>query len=209
MLKQRRVATQVRVGIWEWGRAGWWVGGGVAWVYARVAGARPCLARQPRHRALPSTTLSSTCPPPASPPFFPPRLHMLSPAGTVNLAMGTRYVSGGVLRVLRQWPGQYQAHAMAANGSSQLLEGSAAEPTYQVCGRWGKTATSGCVRVVVAGGQWGRCWCQMCSVQHTRAFWACSQLAAEAWLAAAIIDHPRPAVHAVPRCATLCRSWMR
>lgn len=55
-----------------------------------------------------------------------------SGTGTVDAATGTRFVSGGVLRVLRCWPGAYEAHAMAADGSSQLLEASPGEPSYKV-----------------------------------------------------------------------------
>ena len=47
------------------------------------------------------------------------------------MATGTRFVSGGVVRLLRQWPGPYEAHAMAADGSSQLLESAGAEPGYK------------------------------------------------------------------------------
>ena len=52
-------------------------------------------------------------------------------AGTVDAATGTRFVSGGVIRLLRSYPGPWEAHAMAANGSSQLLENSATEPGYK------------------------------------------------------------------------------
>ena len=52
-------------------------------------------------------------------------------AGTVDAATGTRFVSGGVIRLLRSYPGPWEAHAMAANGSSQFLENSATEPGYK------------------------------------------------------------------------------
>lgn len=51
--------------------------------------------------------------------------------GSVDVATGTRFVSGGVIRLLRRYPGQYESHAMAPNGSSQLLETAVAEPGYK------------------------------------------------------------------------------
>ncbi|KAI7838107.1 hypothetical protein COHA_008115 [Chlorella ohadii] len=51
--------------------------------------------------------------------------------GTVDAATGTRFVSGGVIRLLRRYPGPWEAHAMAANGSSQFLEDSQGEPNYK------------------------------------------------------------------------------
>ncbi len=54
------------------------------------------------------------------------------PAGTINTATGTRFTTGGVIRVLRQFPGGYDAWAMAADGSSQLLTTLDKEPSYQV-----------------------------------------------------------------------------
>ncbi len=54
-------------------------------------------------------------------------------AGTINAATGTRFTTGGVIRVLRQYPRRYDAWAMAADGSSQLLATLDKEPTYQVC----------------------------------------------------------------------------
>lgn len=53
--------------------------------------------------------------------------------GTINGATGTRFSSGGVLRVLRQWDVEnkaYQVYAMAANGSSQLIATTPTEPKY-------------------------------------------------------------------------------
>ena len=41
-------------------------------------------------------------------------------------------MTGGVVRLLRCWPGVWEAHAMAPNGASQLLETAAAEPSYKV-----------------------------------------------------------------------------
>ena len=39
---------------------------------------------------------------------------------SVNLARGSRYESGGVLRTQRCFPGPYEVHAMAPNGVSQV-----------------------------------------------------------------------------------------
>lgn len=51
--------------------------------------------------------------------------------GTVDAATGTRFVSGGVVRLLRRCPGPYEAYACAPNGGSQLLERTDAEPGYK------------------------------------------------------------------------------
>jgi hypothetical protein len=52
--------------------------------------------------------------------------------GTVDIVTGTRFASGGVLRVRRAWPGGWEAHACAADGSSQLLGAPAeGEPSYK------------------------------------------------------------------------------
>ncbi|PSC76084.1 Conserved oligomeric Golgi complex subunit 6 [Micractinium conductrix] len=51
--------------------------------------------------------------------------------GTIDAARGARFVTGGVVRLLRCWPGVWEAHAMAPNGASQLLETAAAEPSYK------------------------------------------------------------------------------
>jgi hypothetical protein len=52
--------------------------------------------------------------------------------GTVDIVTGTRFASGGVLRVRRAWPGGWEAHACAADGSSQLLGAPAeSEPSYK------------------------------------------------------------------------------
>lgn len=51
--------------------------------------------------------------------------------GTINAATGMRFSSGGVVRVQCRFPGAYEVHAMAADGSSQLLGTSGTEPTYQ------------------------------------------------------------------------------
>lgn len=51
--------------------------------------------------------------------------------GTVDAATGTRFVSGGVVRLLRSFPGPFEAYACAPNGSSQLLERAEAEPGYK------------------------------------------------------------------------------
>lgn len=51
--------------------------------------------------------------------------------GTINAATGTRFSSGGVVRVLKEYPGSFEVHAMAANGSSQLLTVTGTEPTYK------------------------------------------------------------------------------
>jgi hypothetical protein len=57
--------------------------------------------------------------------------------GTINAASGTRFNSGGVIRLLRQYPaggggeGDWEVHAMAANGASQLLSVVKDEPAYK------------------------------------------------------------------------------
>lgn len=51
--------------------------------------------------------------------------------GTISAATGSRFASGGVVRVLRQWPGQYECYALAADGSSQLLQSVEVEPQYK------------------------------------------------------------------------------
>jgi len=57
--------------------------------------------------------------------------------GTINAASGTRFNSGGVIRLLRQYPagggggGNWEVHAMAANGASQLLSVVKDEPVYK------------------------------------------------------------------------------
>jgi Domain of unknown function (DUF1995) len=53
--------------------------------------------------------------------------------GTINGATGMRFTSGGVIRVLRAFPQKegYELFAMSADGSSQLLETSLEEPSYQ------------------------------------------------------------------------------
>lgn len=57
--------------------------------------------------------------------------------GTVDAATGTRFASGGVVRVLRCYPGRYTNHAVAANGASQLMDATDAEPGYQVRAKQG------------------------------------------------------------------------
>lgn len=51
--------------------------------------------------------------------------------GTINIAQGNRFATGGVVRILRSYPGQYENYAMAADGSSQLLGFQDAEPSYK------------------------------------------------------------------------------
>jgi hypothetical protein len=48
------------------------------------------------------------------------------------MARGAHYTVGGVIRVRKQWPGGYEAHATSPNGASQLLEAMDAEPSYKV-----------------------------------------------------------------------------
>lgn len=53
---------------------------------------------------------------------------------SVNLAIGSRYESGGVIRVQRCYPSGFEAHLMAPNGSSQALgtfDASGGKPSYQ------------------------------------------------------------------------------
>lgn len=42
---------------------------------------------------------------------------------SINMANNSRYASGGVVRVLRAYPGQYEVHVMASNGASQVRVG--------------------------------------------------------------------------------------
>lgn len=51
--------------------------------------------------------------------------------GTINAATGMRFSSGGVVRVLRQWPSSYECYALAADGSSQFLQAAQEEPKYK------------------------------------------------------------------------------
>lgn len=39
---------------------------------------------------------------------------------SINMSSGTRYATGGVVRMQRCYPGQHVAFAMAANGASQV-----------------------------------------------------------------------------------------
>lgn len=80
--------------------------------------------------AVPCAPPPATCPAAATRPT-PSRPPARLP-GTVDVAAGTRFVSGGVIRVQRQYPGRYEAHACAPNGATQLLEEAPAEPSYQV-----------------------------------------------------------------------------
>lgn len=50
---------------------------------------------------------------------------------SVNLARGTRYESGAVLRILKVGKGQYCAHVMSADGTSQAIGGFDAKPSYR------------------------------------------------------------------------------
>ena len=68
-----------------------------------------------------------------NPTYFLKEKRIGSP-GTINGVTGTRFTSGGVLRVLRQWETEespYEVYAMSANGSSQLLGKKDYEPKYQ------------------------------------------------------------------------------
>ena len=51
--------------------------------------------------------------------------------GTINGATGMRFTTGGVIRVLKVFPKEFDLFAMSADGSSQLLDTSVEEPTYQ------------------------------------------------------------------------------
>lgn len=53
--------------------------------------------------------------------------------GTINGATGSRFTTGGVLRVLRQYQSTaspYEVYALSANGGSQLIGAAAYEPKY-------------------------------------------------------------------------------
>jgi hypothetical protein len=63
------------------------------------------------------------------PAYFLKEKRIGSP-GTIDTATGTRFATGGVIRVLRRWPGVYEAYAMSADGSSQLLSSTESEPRY-------------------------------------------------------------------------------
>jgi len=52
---------------------------------------------------------------------------------SINMASGTRYATGGVVRVQRCFPGPYEVHVMAPNGVSQAVGAfplSGGKPTY-------------------------------------------------------------------------------
>jgi len=51
--------------------------------------------------------------------------------GSVDISSGARFGSGGVLRYLRRFPGEYQVFAMAADGSSQQIAVSEGMPDYR------------------------------------------------------------------------------
>lgn len=51
--------------------------------------------------------------------------------GTIDTVTGTRFGSGGVVRVLRRAPGRYEAYATSADGSSQMMASSEEEPSYE------------------------------------------------------------------------------
>lgn len=52
--------------------------------------------------------------------------------GTIDPGTGTRFVAGGVVRILRQFPEKkdYEVYAMSSDGSSQLIGASETEPKY-------------------------------------------------------------------------------
>eukprot|EP00878_Enallax_costatus_P028830 GHUV01031180.1.p1 GENE.GHUV01031180.1~~GHUV01031180.1.p1 ORF type:complete len:283 (+),score=91.74 GHUV01031180.1:214-1062(+) len=50
---------------------------------------------------------------------------------SVDLATGTRYVSGAVVRVLRVYPEQYVVHVVAGDGTSQAIGGFSERPSYK------------------------------------------------------------------------------
>jgi hypothetical protein len=50
---------------------------------------------------------------------------------SINMASGTRYESGAVLRVLRTYPGQFIVHVMAPDGTSQAIGGFDTKPKYK------------------------------------------------------------------------------
>lgn len=66
------------------------------------------------------------------PPTYVHKEKRIGNPGTINVAAGNRFQSGGVIRLLRRHPGEYEAYAMAADGSSQLIgRQPIIEPTYQ------------------------------------------------------------------------------
>ncbi|KAI8462739.1 MAG: hypothetical protein J3K34DRAFT_446931 [Monoraphidium minutum] len=50
---------------------------------------------------------------------------------SVNLARGTRYETGAVVRIQKVWPDKYEVHVMAADGVSQAIGGFESKPTYK------------------------------------------------------------------------------
>jgi hypothetical protein len=50
---------------------------------------------------------------------------------SVNLARGTRYETGAVVRVQRTHPGAYAVHVMAADGASQAIGAFDSRPSYK------------------------------------------------------------------------------
>eukprot|EP00877_Chromochloris_zofingiensis_P004360 jgi/Chrzof1/13925/Cz08g18030.t1 len=50
---------------------------------------------------------------------------------SINMANNSRYASGGVVRVLRAYPGQYEVHVMASNGASQPIGAFPQKPSYR------------------------------------------------------------------------------
>lgn len=50
---------------------------------------------------------------------------------SVNLARGTRYESGAVVRVQRVWPEQHAVHVMSSDGTSQAIGGFDGRPSYK------------------------------------------------------------------------------
>lgn len=51
--------------------------------------------------------------------------------GSIDPASGQRFVNGGVLRILLSYPGQYQAHALATDGTNQYLSSYDSRPSYK------------------------------------------------------------------------------
>lgn len=51
--------------------------------------------------------------------------------GSIDPASGQRFVNGGVLRILLSYPGQYQAHVLATDGTNQYLSSYDNKPSYK------------------------------------------------------------------------------
>ena len=81
--------------------------------------------------------------------------------GSIDTATGERFVNGGVVRVLRAYPGAYDVHCVIADGTSAFLTTADARPGYKeleaaiTAGRaQGMEIFTRCVVGVGAAGRW-------------------------------------------------------